>query len=142
MIALHSHAFTAEEARTLRDAVRGIKAALQAEAQQRAKLGKKADPPRYEFTAADHELLEAVEQVRAGDEIELDSTTWNWLQVLLETWMVDAPPKTWGAIWELTGTIAAMLQGVPDRSIPYREAEPVAEVVEVVKDRQMCLGFA
>lgn len=142
MIALHSHAFTAEAARTLRDAVRGIKAALQSEAQQRANLGKKADPPRYEFTAADHELLEAVGQVRAGDEIELDSTTWNWLQVLLETWMVDAPPKTLGGIWELTGTIAAMLSQAPQRVMPYQAAEPVEEVVEVVKDRQMCLGFA
>jgi len=142
MIELHSHTFTAEEAQTLQAAVRGIKAAIVAEARKRAAQGKKAEPPRYDFTESDHELLEAVGQVRAGDEIELDSTTWNWLQVLLETWMVDAPPKTLGAIWDLTGTIAAMLSQAPQRVMPYQAAEPVEEVAEVVKARQMCLGFA
>lgn len=140
MIDLHTHTFTTEEAATLQAAIKGIRAAIH-KAELSAKQSRSKPPvekPRYEFESADLELLAAMSAIRAGDEIELDTTTWVWLQVQLETWMSDAPNTTWGEIWHLSGVIAALVDQAPQRSIPCREPEKEPETVPA-KASQMSL---
>jgi hypothetical protein len=137
MMELYTHKFTYGEAAILQAGISGIQSALDAwdrkSAKQRAK-----EQLRYDFDDADKELLAAMAAIRAGDEIELDSATWTWLQVQLETWMSDAPLALHGAIWHLTEIIVEMLQKHPHRSIPYRKSETETEAV-VTKATQKSL---
>lgn len=136
MMAMYVHTFTDEEAETLQSAIRGIRNAIAAW-NRKTDRQKKDAPLRYEIDAEDDKLLLSMSAIHAGEEIELDSCTWTWLQVLLETWMYDAPARSLGSLWRLTGVFTSLVDSHPCRFASMESAKKTS-----VSTTQLSLDFA